>query len=45
MHVLQRLPLANLIFVLPRNGLGVIDPMLEKKQLSTGGVQLSLRHD
>ena len=43
MHVLQRLPLANLIFIPPRNRLGIIDPPLEEKQLGMGGGQLSLR--
>ena len=43
MHVLQRLLLENFFSVLLRNGLGVITPLLKKKQLGMGGGQLSLR--
>ena len=45
MHMLQRLPLENFFSVLPRNGLNIIKQPLEKKQLGTGGGQLSLHRD
>ena len=43
MHVFQRLPLADLVRIPLRNGLGIINPPLKKKQFSMGGGQLSLR--
>ena len=45
MHALQCPPLKHLLPVLPRNGLGVGDPLLKKKLLGAGRGQLSLCRD
>ena len=45
MHMLQRMPLENFFSILSRNRLRIISPPLKKKQLSTGGGQLSLPRD
>ena len=37
MHVFQHLPLADLVRNPLRNGLGIINPPLKKKQFSAGG--------
>ena len=44
-HALQCPPLEHFLPVLPRNGLGVIDPLLKREQLGAGGVQFRLRRD
>ena len=41
-HVFQHLPLADLVRIPLRDGLGIINPPLEKEQLGTGGGQLGL---
>ena len=43
MHVLQSLPLTDLVLVPSCNGLGTVNPLLEKKQLGAGRGQLRLR--
>ena len=45
MHVLQRLPLKHFLSVLPRDGLGIGNPLLKRKQLGAGGGQLCLPQD
>ena len=43
MHTLQRPPLKHFLPVLLRDGLGVGNPLLKRKQLDTGGGQLGMR--
>ena len=43
MLMLPNLPLMDLILIPPRDGLGAINSLLEKKQLSTRRGQLRLR--
>ena len=45
MLALQCPPLKHFLPVLPRNGLGIVNPFLKREQLSAGGGQLRLRRD
>ena len=44
MHVFHNPLLTDLVLIPLHDGLGVINPLLEKKQLGAGGGQVNLRH-